>query len=128
MIDFSHLFVGNQHHANELGLEELVLEISEAQFAHDGHDGGVDYEMNELQNIFALVGVDEELVNWDVVPEMTSWVVARSLDAGDLGVIGLATDELPSLIDVCKGVRTKPSERHPKRGHLEGHVEQEHKP
>lgn len=114
MVDFSHLLVGNQHHANELSLEKLVLEISKAQFAHDGHDDGVNDEMKELQNIFALVGVDEELVNWDVVPEMASWVVARSLDAGDLGVIGLPADELPSLIDICKGVRTKPSERHPK--------------
>lgn len=84
--------------------------------------------MKELQNVLALIGVDEELINWHVVPEMTSWVIAWSLDAGDLGVISLATDELPSLIDICKGVRTKPPERHPKRSHLKGHVEQEHKP
>jgi hypothetical protein len=111
-----------------LGLEELVLEISEAQFAHDGHDDGVNDEMQKLQNVFALVGVDEELVDWHVVPEVPSWIVARALDAGDLGVISLSADELPSLIDICEGVRTKPPERHPKRGHLKGHVEQKHKP
>lgn len=84
--------------------------------------------MEELQDVFALIGVDEELINWDVVPEMTSRVVARALDAGDLGVIKLSTDELPSLIDICKGVRTKPPEGHPKRSNLKGHVEQEHEP
>jgi len=84
--------------------------------------------VQELQNVFAFIGVDEELINWDIVPEMASWVIARSLDAGDLGVIGLSTYELASLIDICKGVRTKPPEGHPKRSHLKGHVKQKHKP
>ena len=64
--------------------------------------------------MLSVVGLDEVLVDSVVQPEVPSRVVARSLDAGDLGVIGLPADELPSLIDICKGVRTKPSERHPK--------------
>jgi hypothetical protein len=57
-------------------------------------------------NNFSVVCEHVKVVDWNVVPEVTSRVVARSLTTGKKEVICLTKGELSCLIDVCCSIRS----------------------
>ena len=128
LVEFSNFLVAQENEADELSTHGPVFEVGVSDLSHVVIDARVDGEVDDLPDVLALVGEHEKPVDRNVMPQMTCWVEALALDAGDAQVIGLSSDELTCLVDISCEIRTITSKWHPKTRYQQHEVQDAHRP
>ena len=107
-MQFPDELIAHEDEPDQLCLLSILLEV---QLAHSGQNSDacrVHDVVNGLQNVLGVHSGHKDLVDDRVVKKVSDRVVARALSTRDLRVVGLPTDELTCLVDVGRGVNSKP--------------------
>jgi NADH:ubiquinone oxidoreductase subunit B-like Fe-S oxidoreductase len=78
----------------------IIFEIFVAHLSDKCNGSRMNQKMKALVNKLGLVCKHVEMIDWQVMHDMTRWIVARALSARQSKIIRLAHSVLTRLIDV----------------------------
>ena len=66
----------------------------------------MDHKVKDLGYMLSLNGGRIQPVEWDVEPDVASWIEAGALERPKILVVSLPVHYLPSLLEICRVIYT----------------------
>lgn len=90
--------VGDQHNSHHLRLQRTRLEVVVGKGSNKELRERLYQSVDTKKNVLTVISLHEHPIYRDVVPQMTSRIIASTLSALNFFILCLTTDELTCLI------------------------------